>query len=102
MRGAGVSVLLAGLSVFPTAGCGPTVDLAKGLQIEVISTGWLDAGIVDGKNKLVPSITFKPKNISDQKLPMLQVNALFRRVGEKEEWGSGFVTAAGSGGLAPG
>src|SRR2546428_2383886 len=102
MRGSGISVLLVGLSVFPTAGCGPSVDLAKGLQVEVISTGWLDAGIVDRKNKLVPSITFKLKNVSNQKLPMLQVNALFRRVGEKQEWASRFVTAAGSGGLAPG
>ena len=28
--------------------------------------------------------------------------ALFRRVGETEEWGSGFMTAVGSQGLAPG
>jgi hypothetical protein len=33
---------------------------------------------------------------------MLQLNAMFRRVGNEEEWGSGFVTAAGSAGLAPG
>jgi hypothetical protein len=40
--------------------------------------------------------------VSTQKLVTLQVNALFRRVGEKDEWGSGFLTAAGSEGLAPG
>ena len=102
MRGAGISVLLAGLSVFPAAGCGPTVDLAKALQIEVISTGWLDAGIVDGKNKLVPSITFKLKNVSDQKLPMLQINAVFRRVGETGGWGDRLITVAGSSGFVPG
>jgi hypothetical protein len=33
---------------------------------------------------------------------MLQVNALFRRVGADEEWGSGFATAAGSQGLGAG
>jgi hypothetical protein len=33
---------------------------------------------------------------------VLQVNALFRRATEKDEWGSGFMTAAGSEGLAPG
>jgi hypothetical protein len=85
-----------------SSGCGPTVDLTKGLQILDISSGWFDAGIVNGKTKLIPSISFKLKNVSDQKLPVLQVNALFRRVTEKDEWGSGFVTAAGSGGLAPG
>jgi hypothetical protein len=50
----------------------------------------------------VPAVSFRLKNASDQKLPMLQVNALFRRVGDNDAWGSGFVTAAGSGGLAPG
>ena len=33
---------------------------------------------------------------------MLQVNALFGRVGDEDEWGSSFVTAAGTKGLAPG
>jgi hypothetical protein len=32
----------------------------------------------------------------------LQINALFRRVTENTEWGSGFVTVVGSQGLAPG
>ena len=32
----------------------------------------------------------------------LQINALFRRVSENTEWGSGFLTVAGSQGLAPG
>lgn len=88
--------------LFVSLGCGPTVELTKGLQVQDVSSGWFDAGIVNGKNKLVPSISLKLKNVSDQKLPMLQVNALFRRVTEKDEWGSGFLTAAGSEGLAPG
>jgi hypothetical protein len=83
-------------------GCGPTVDLTKGLAVEVVKTGWYDAGIVNGQNKLVPSVEFRLKNVSDQKLSTLQVNALFRRVTEQDEWGSAFVTAAGSSGLAPG
>ena len=63
-----------------------------------VSTGWFDAGIVDGQNKLVPTVTFTLKNVSDQKLRVLQVNALFRRVTENDEWGSGLVTVAGSDG----
>lgn len=82
--------------------CGPTVDLSKGLKIDVVQTGWLDAGIVNGQNKLVPSAVVKLTNVSDQKLVTLQVNALFRRTGDKEEWGSAFLTAAGSDGLPPG
>ena len=82
--------------------CGPAVDLKKGLQLTVTSTGWYDAGLVDGKNKLVPTVSFTLKNESDQRLSTLQVNAIFRRANEKDEWGSGMVTAAGSQGLAPG
>jgi hypothetical protein len=85
-----------------SAGCGPTVDLTKGLQVDVVNSGWFDLGIVNGQTKLVPSITFTLKNISDQKLVALQVQSLFRRVNETEEWGSGFVTAVGSQGLPPG
>lgn len=85
-----------------TAGCGPTVDLTKGLQVEVLDTGWFDRGVVNGQTKLVPSATFTLKNSSDQNLGSLQVNALFRRVTENEEWGSGFKTVVGSEGLAPG
>jgi hypothetical protein len=88
----------AGLS----AGCGPTVDLAAALQVADVSTGWRDAGMVNGQNKLVPSITFTLKNNSDQPLPVLQMNVLFRRANEDTEWGSGFVTVSGSDGLAPG
>jgi hypothetical protein len=84
------------------SGCGPAVDLTKGLQVEIVDSGWFDAGIVNGQNKLVPTVTFKLKNLSDQKLGTLQVNASFRRVAETDEWGNAFVTAAGSAGLAPG
>jgi hypothetical protein len=85
-----------------SAACGPTVDLTKGLQVELLETGWFDRGIVNGQTKLVPSATFTLKNVSDQKLVSLQVNALFRRVSENEEWGSGFKTVVGSEGLPPG
>jgi hypothetical protein len=94
-----VLLLLAFLSA---AGCAPPVDLTKALQLDIIDTGWFDAGIINGQNKLVPSATFTLKNLSDQKLSVLQLNALFRRVNENEEWGSGFLPVVGSEGLAPG
>ena len=89
-------------TLLASAGCGPTVDLSKGLQIVDVSTGWFDAGIVDGQNKLVPSISFKVRNVSSQTLKTLQLNALFRHGNDKDEWGSAFLTAAGTAGLAPG
>src|SRR5690348_4663299 len=86
-------------AVVATAACGPSVDLTKALQIAIVNTGWYDAGIVNGQNKLVPSVSFTVKNTSDQKLVSLQVNALFRRVTEPDEWGSELVVVAGSAGL---
>lgn len=84
-------------------GCGgPPVDLTKGLQVTDVSTGWFDAGIVNGQNKLVPWVSFKIKNVSDQSLIALQVNVLYRRVSEPDEWGSAFLRVSGSEGLAPG
>jgi len=86
-----------------SASCGPTVDLTKGLKVTVISTGWYDAGIVNGnQNKLVPQIVVTLTNASDQTLSVLQVNASFRRGNEPEEWGNAFLPATGSEGLAPG
>ena len=94
--------LLVLLAVVSSVACGPTVDLTKGLQVDIVNSGWYDLGIINGQNKLVPSVTFTLHNVSDQKLVTLQINALFRRVSENSEWGSGFLTVSGSQGLAPG
>jgi hypothetical protein len=97
-----LTVAAALFSTILTAACGPPIDLSTGLQVDAISTGWLDAGNVAGKNKLVPAVSFRLKNASARKLTMLEVHALFRRIGDENEWGDGLVTAAGSSGLAPG
>jgi hypothetical protein len=94
--------LLVLLALTTSVACGPTVDLTKGLQVTIANSGWYDLGIVNGQNKLVPMVTFTLRNTSDQKLVTLQINALFRRVTENTEWGSGFVTVVGSQGLGPG
>lgn len=94
----GAVLLVAGLS----AACEPTVDLTAGLQVVDVSTGWSDAGVVNGQNKLVPSVTFKFKNVSGQALGTLQANVLFSRVGEDTEWGSSYIKIVGTEGLAPG
>ena len=81
---------------------GPTVDLTNGLQVTDVSAGWFDAGVVDGKNKLVPSVTFQFKNVSDQPLKALQANIVFRRAVSPDDWGTEFVRIAGADGLLPG
>ena len=89
--------------LFVSACGGPPVDLKQALQIDIVATGWYDAGIVDGKNKLVPTVSFTVKNLSDQNLGSLQMMASFFRVNDtSSEWGNSLLTVAGSEGLAPG
>ena len=96
-------ILFASLALL-AAGCGgPAVDLKQGLKIDIVDTGWFDAGIVEGKNKLVPTVSFTVKNVSDQKLVSLQMMASFFRVSDtSSEWGNNLLNVAGSEGLAPG
>jgi hypothetical protein len=66
--------------------CGPKVDLKQALRLTDVSTGWYDAGIVDGKNKLVPSITFRLEKTADARLEPLSLNVAFKQLnGQAEE-----------------
>src|SRR5438067_9792740 len=73
------------------AACGPHVDLATALAPQSVTTGWADAGTVAGKNKIVPVVSFRLKNVSDRELAAVQVNAVFRRINDPGEWSSGFL-----------
>lgn len=86
MRLAGVALV-----VVLAAGCGASEDAVASLEPVDVVTGWFDDGIVEGgKNKLVPSVTMKLRNKTDQPLRSIQINAIFRRVGEQEMWGEYF------------
>ena len=81
--------------------CSRSRDVAQDLKIIDARTGWYDAGIVDCKNKLVPSIAFRLQNISQEAIARVQVNAIFHRINEKEPWGDYYAPAIGSDGLQP-
>jgi hypothetical protein len=71
--------------------CGASVDAVSSLEPIDVVTGWFDDGILEGgKNKLVPSVSMKLRNKTGQELKSIQINAIFRRVGEKEMWGEYF------------
>ena len=71
--------------------CGDSADAVAALEPVDVVTGWFDDGIIEGgKNKLVPSVTMKLRNKSDRSLKSIQINAIFRRVGEQEMWGEYF------------
>jgi hypothetical protein len=94
-----VVALVAGLLC---SGCGHQFDVEKAVKITDVHTGWYDAGIQDGKNKLVPSITLKLQNVSAEPVESVQVNAIFRQIGDTQAWGEHFVTAIDRDGLPAG
>ena len=76
--------LAAALSV----SCGASEAAVASLEPVDVVTGCFDDGIVEGgKNKLVPSVTMKLRNKSDQPIRSIQINAIVRRVGDQEMWG---------------
>lgn len=73
--------------------CTRRVDLAMNVHVRDVTTGWFDAGIVeDGKNKLVPSISFTLHNASSRNLT-LQMNVMFIILPQKESRGEVFLQA---------
>jgi hypothetical protein len=71
--------------------CGASVEAVAALEPVDVVTGWFDDGIIEGgKNKLVPSVTLKLRNKTGEPLKSIQINAIFRRVGEQEMWGEHF------------
>jgi hypothetical protein len=86
-----------------SAACADPVDLSQELEALDVSTGWHDVGPADGQNKMVPGITFRLKNNSDQTLKVLQLNVAFRRAnGPIGEFEAVFIPAIGTDGLEPG
>jgi len=82
---------LAAFAALISVSCGASVDAVAALEPTDVVTGWYDDGILEsGKNKLVPSVSMKLRNKSDRELKSIQINAIFRRVGEQEMWGEYF------------
>ena len=120
--------ILGVLALVLAAGCGgPALEMSATLAVTEVTTGWLDVGLDDlGRSKLVPTISFHLRNISDTHVRTLQLNGVFRRcqvaqagqppasevspadpeagicAGEIQEWGNAFVRAVGREGLDPG
>jgi hypothetical protein len=80
------------------AGCGKPVDVKQVLQVTDISTGYHDAGVVEGRNKLVPSVTFKLRKSTNDSVRPLSLNVVFKRLplaasgaGGEEDWEEVFL-----------
>ncbi len=60
-----------------TISCSSPVDVTQSVKVTDVSTGWFDAGVVDGHNKLVPSITVRLRDTSGQ-VSRLSLNIVFK------------------------
>ena len=86
-----LSLACIAVAVSVSVSCGASEAAVAALEPLDVVTGWYDAGIIEGqKNKLVPSVTLKLRNKSDEAVRSIQINAIFRRVGEQEMWGEYF------------
>ena len=127
--GSATCVLAVGALVAVAAGCGGApLDVPTTLSITEVTTGWLDVGFDElGRNKLVPTISFRLENISQEQVRTLQLSGVFRRclpmsagqpppvsevsppnpdigtcAAEPQEWGNAFIRAVGREGLESG
>lgn len=85
--------------VAAAAACAPRVDVKDALEITEPSGGWFDAGIVDGKNKIVPSVTFRLHKKAETSLDSVSVNVAFRHppaagATTEDEWDEVFIQTA--------
>lgn len=83
-------------------GCTPNIDLSKALAVTDVFSGWYDFGVVDGKNKLVPSISFRLQNVGDVPVRRVQVMVSFWQDGADGDLESREVTGIGADDVAPG
>jgi hypothetical protein len=70
--------------------------------VEAVSGGWFETDTPSGRTRLVPTVSFQLKNVSDATVPSVQVNVLFRRITESHEWSDVFRRAITSRGLMSG
>ena len=89
-----IALTLAALSA-----CTPAVDIKEAVTLTDVSSGWFDAGIVEGKNKIVPSVSFRLRKEPDADLDGVALNVIFRQppaegADAEGEWDDVFVQNA--------
>jgi len=78
------------------------VDIASSVRVEDVSGGWLETDAANGVTRLLPTISFQLRNVSRAPLSSVQVNVLFRRMGDQATWSDVFRRAVTSRALASG
>jgi len=91
---------LALAAVAGAASCGSTGDVSQ-LEIRDVASGYFDEGVVDGQNKLVPSVTFTLHNKSGERVSSVQLNVQFVRDGADGPSDEVLARAIDASGLQP-
>lgn len=97
-------LLVVALTMAASAACsaGASQPINQLVEPVDVRTGWFDAGVENGMNKLVPTVMLTLKNVSSDPVGNVQLNAVIRRVGETEEWGGAFQKVVGMEPIPPG
>lgn len=85
LRLAGTAAVALGLVVYSLLGSAH-VDLATSVRVEDVAGGWSVTTAGDGRTRLLPTVSFQLRNVSTEPLASVQVNVIFRRVGEQDVW----------------
>jgi hypothetical protein len=83
------------------AQCGPAIDLRTSLAVAEVFSGWYDNGVKDGKNHLLPSISFRLRNTGPHPVTNIRMTIGFWLDGGRE-LDSKEIQAIGGQALAPG
>ena len=78
------------------------IDIASSVRVEDVSGGWFETDAGFGRTRLLPTITFQLRNVSAAPLSSVQVNVLFRRVGDNSTWSDVYRRAVTSTALEAG
>jgi hypothetical protein len=98
----GATLVLLAIACAISASCASEPRASDVLRVIDPVSGWLDAGIVDGQNKLVPTLSFRVTNGGQAKVSYVSFNAVFHVINDPEELGSALLKGIGGEGLAPG
>jgi hypothetical protein len=79
------------LATAGVAGCTKPVDLKQSIEVTDVASGWFDAGVVNGQNKLVPTVTFKLRKKGNVELETIALNMVFKRQGEDGSYDDVFL-----------
>lgn len=81
MRAPVVSAAVASLALIVCGACSPKVNIKQTVQVVDMSGGYHDAGVEpDGRNKIVPSVTFRLTKTPDAPIKSLSLNIAFKKL----------------------